>query len=653
MNREQAKENIQSRAAEYLKPDKSKKGYICPLCGSGSGKNGTGITTKDKIHYTCWAGCFTNADIIDIIGQQYGLTDYNSQLKKAAEIFNISFENDYTRTAAPAEKRTEPEEKTDLTNFFLKAYKDINKTDYPQKRGLSQNIIDRFKLGYIEAWQHPKAPNATPSPRLIIPTSKYSYIARDTRQEVPEVQKAYKKMKAGELSIFNKRALREAQKPIFIVEGEIDALSIIEAGGEAVGLGTITVVKKFLEEVKQARPKQPFIISLDNEEEIKTKEKVEKAIQDLENGLKSLNIRFYRYNVSGIYKDPNEALIADREAFIEAVKEAEELPGKEEQQAKEEYLKTSTDNYLQGFIDGITESVNTPFIPTGFKNLDNVLDGGLYEGLYIVGAISSLGKTTLVTQIADQVAQSGTDVIIFSLEMARAEIMAKSISRHTYQSVLKNGGKRANAKTSRGITTGKRYEHYNPAEMALINESIAEYSKYAKNIYTNEGIGDIGAEQIKETVKNHIKYTSRKPVIIIDYLQILAPYSDRATDKQNTDKSVMELKRISRDFKTPVIGISSFNRASYKEAVTMEAFKESGAIEYSSDILIGLQLKGAGKKDFEANEAKSKDPREIELIILKNRNGKTGEKIEYKYYAPFNLFIEVEESEYKTTKQAL
>ena len=189
--------------------------------------------------------------------------------------------------------------------------------------------------------------------------------------------------------------------------------------------------------------------------------------------------------------------------------------------------------------------------------------------------------------------------------------------------------------------------------MALINESIAEYSKYAKNIYINEGIGDIGAEQIKETVKNHIKYTGRKPVIIIDYLQILAPYSDRATEKQNTDKSVMELKRISRDFKTPVIGISSFNRASYKEAVTMEAFKESGAIEYSSDILIGLQLKGAGKKDFEANEAKSKDPREIELIILKNRNGKTGEKIEYKYYAPFNLFIEVEESEYKTTKQAL
>ena len=82
----------------------------------------------------------------------------------------------------------------------------------------------------------------------------------------------------------------------------------------------------------------------------------------------------------------------------------------------------------------------------------------------------------------------------------------------------------------------------------------------------------------------------------------------------------MELKRISRDFKTPVIGISSFNRDNYNNAVSMQSFKESGAIEYSSDILIGLQLKGAGQKDengkpFDPTEAKKKNPREIELVI--------------------------------------
>ena len=70
----------------------------------------------------------------------------------------------------------------------------------------------------------------------------------------------------------------------------------------------------------------------------------------------------------------------------------------------------------------------------------------------------------------------------------------------------------------------------------------------------------------------------------------------------------------------------------------MEAFKESGAIEYSSDVLIGLQLKGAGEKNFDANEEKKKSPREIELIILKNRNGSTGDKLGYRYYPLFNYF---------------
>jgi replicative DNA helicase len=284
--------------------------------------------------------------------------------------------------------------------------------------------------------------------------------------------------------------------------------------------------------------------------------------------------------------------------------------------------------------------VDTPCISTGFTKLDEALDGGLYEGLYIMGAISSLGKTTLIIQIADQIAQAGQDVLIFSLEMARTEIMAKSISRHTLQQVLSNGGDVRNAKTTRGITTGKRYLKYSKAEHEIINGALTAYGTYADRIYISEGIGDIGAEQIRETVKQHILFTGNTPVVIVDYLQILAPYNERATDKQNTDKAVLELKRISRDYKTPVIGISSFNRANYSVAVTMEAYKESGAIEYSGDVLLGLQLKGVGEKSFDANEAKKKNPREVELVVLKNRNGRTGDKLEYKYYPLFNYFKE-------------
>ena len=100
MNREEARQYIQERAADHLQPDNSRKGFICPICGSGSGKNGTGITTKDNVHFTCWAGCFTNEDIIDIIGREYQLTDYNSKLQKAAELFGITVESGYSRSSA-------------------------------------------------------------------------------------------------------------------------------------------------------------------------------------------------------------------------------------------------------------------------------------------------------------------------------------------------------------------------------------------------------------------------------------------------------------------------------------------------------------------------------------------------------------------------
>ena len=311
-----------------------------------------------------------------------------------------------------------------------------------------------------------------------------------------------------------------------------------------------------------------------------------------------------------------------------------------EQAEREAYLKTSTAHYLQSFIDGIPESVNTPCISTGFSSLDNVLDGGLYEGLYVIGAISSLGKTTLIAQIADQIAQAGTDVLFFSLEMARNELISKSVSRHTLIKAFESKIPISNAKTARGITTGKRYVNYSKAERELITSSIQAYSAYAEHIYISEGVGDIGAIQIREAVERHISLTGNKPVVIVDYLQILAPYNERFSDKQNNDKAMLELKRTSRDNKIPLIAISSFNRENYKEEVNMSAFKETGSIEYSSDVLIGLQLKGAGKKDFDATEEKKRDPRSIELVILKNRNGRVGDRLPFQYYPLFNFFKE-------------
>lgn len=652
MNRQEATEVAKEYLESYVESitEHSSKGnkraYVCPLCGSGTGRNKTGAftITPDGLSWKCFA-CDKGGDTLDLIGYVEGIDDYNSKLKRAGELFNVTIDIP-AREYQNQDKTAQNTDNTDTHNsihisvnenyleFYKQANKNIQATNYPEKRGLSKAILDHFKIGYVENWKHPNAPeNVTGSPRLIIPVTQTSYLARDTRDNIPDYQKQYAKTKVGGSDIFNGIAFTQnADQPIFIVEGEIDALSIMEVGGVAVALGSTSNAKKLVEMVRDKQLERPLILALDNDS------RGRKAQAELE---KLLQAQKTPYTVAvlteGAIKDPNEMLVKNREAFKALVKKAI----RNAKDDREKYLETSTDNYIQDFLNGIADSVNTPYIPTGFKGIDEALDGGLYEGLYIVGAISSLGKTTLVTQIADQVAKQGHDVLIFSLEMARSELMAKSISRHTVIEVLDKGGDMKNAKTVRGITAGVRYANYNDTEKELIKNAVTAYSDYAKHIYITEGVGDLGVNQIRATVEKHTRYTGNTPLVIVDYLQILAPANERATDKQNTDKAVMELKRISRDFKTPVIGISSFNRDNYNNAVSMQAFKESGAIEYSSDILIGLQLKGAGTKDFDVTEAKSKNPREIELVILKNRNGKTGTKIPLEFYPLFNYFTEM------------
>lgn len=655
MNRQEATEAVKERLTEYVESitDHSAKGnrkaYVCPICGSGTGRNKTGAftITPDGLSWKCFA-CVRGGDTLDLIGYIYDLTDYSAKLTRAGELFNLDIEapveyqkQDRTahNTDTQTNMHTDTKTETNYIDFYKQANENIQATKYPEKRGLSKAILNRFKIGYVENWKHPNAPENVPtSPRLIIPVTKTSYLARDTRENIPDYQKAYAKAKVGSSDIFNARAFIDyLDKPIFIVEGEIDALSIMEVGGVAVGLGSTSNYKKLAGLVKDKQLERPLILALDNDSRgRKTQEELGKLLQAQKTP----------YTIAVLTdqdaKDPNEMLVNNRDAFTARVEEAI----RNAKDDKEKYLETSTDNYIQDFLDGIADSVNTPCISTGFAMLDEALDGGLYEGLYIVGAISSLGKTTLVTQIADQIASKGHDVLIFSLEMARSEIMAKSISRHTIMEVLQTGEDTKNAKTVRGVTSGNRYEKYSNTEKELIKNAVQTYSGYAKHIYITEGVGDLGAQQIRETVEKHTRYTGNTPLVIVDYLQILAPYNERATDKQNTDKAVMELKRISRDFKTPVIGISSFNRDNYNNAVSMQAFKESGAIEYSSDILMGLQLKGAGDKDFDPTEAKKKNPREVELVILKNRNGQTGSKVPFEFYPMFNYFVENDNPQY-------
>ena len=123
----------------------------------------------------------------------------------------------------------------------------------------------------------------------------------------------------------------------------------------------------------------------------------------------------------------------------------------------------------------LRESRSAPAIPTGFPGLDRLLDGGLYPGLYILGAITSLGKTTFTLQLCDQIAAAGHDVLFYSLEMARQELTAKSISRITYELTRRKGLSQDKAKTTRGIMASKRWAGYSRDEMELMAEAIEDY----------------------------------------------------------------------------------------------------------------------------------------------------------------------------------
>lgn len=300
---------------------------------------------------------------------------------------------------------------------------------------------------------------------------------------------------------------------------------------------------------------------------------------------------------------------------------------------------------LEDFKKRVLSNSQPEAISTGFSELDLQLGGGFFAGLYFIGAISSLGKTTLVGQIANQIAAMGNDVMIFSLEMSCEELMAKDISRLTGVAGGNNNGL-----STRHILNKVR-SRWTDSDLKLIDTAFEVYEEIADHIYIQEGVGDISVEDVQEEVEKHIQETNKKPIVIIDYIQILAPYSEKySTDKQNVDKTVLELKRMSRDWGIPVIGISSLNRQNYRESISMAAFKESGSIEYSADVLLGLQFKGMGMEGFDIETAKQASPRDVELKILKNRNGPVGGIINFEYLPKINYFIEVVP---KTTPQRI
>lgn len=634
----------------FLQLDRQKKGYVCPYCQNGTGSTGDGIRLipNSNYLYKCFK-CGKSGDIFSFIGEYFKIHNFNDQLKKAMEIYGVTIDEHSNSTKNIIQSPNVLNSVTvskDVSSYLNDCHELVNQTDFFTKRGISKQSIDKFNLGFDPHFTEGTGGKVWKA--IIIPTSSETFEARNINIE-PNSENLgnCRYRKHGSTKIFNVSALTdEKEKPIFICEGSIDAISIIQSGGQAIALGSANNYPLLLKELQNITPKKPLIITFDPDE---TGIKHSKTLAE---ELEKLNIPYIQApNVIGDYHDPNDRFLKDNSGFCLEILKAMERTTKIKTPTdieKENYLKTSVSQCIEDFKAMISASASKPKLSTGFSKIDHILDGGLYTGLYIIGAISSLGKTTLTLQIADNLAQQGIDVLFFSLEQSKFELMSKSISRETFIFCKQHNLNINVAKSNLSILDGHRWKNYTQLENKVLNSAFNKYKNYSQNIFIHEGIGNISVSKIKDTIKKHISFTENKNLVVfIDYLQILSAPSgfERFTDKQIVDHNVTALKQLSRDFDIPIVVVSSLNRQNYFEEINMTSFKESGAIEYSSDVLIGLQLKGTGKNSFDLISAKEKNPREIEFCILKYRNGKVSSKgAELKYYPEFNYFETSNES---------
>ncbi|MBR0518588.1 toprim domain-containing protein [bacterium] len=666
--------NLDSYLSYFLDRDKQNKGFVCPVCQNGTGKDGDGIKKNpdNKDLWKCFK-CGKSFDVIGLLQEAKGI-NYPEAVRQIAEWANFDFtirkQGEPLETQkATVEPKTESVKEAD--DEAIKAYnkrkiqetqanftEDSKASEYLKSRGLYFDICKKYGLGYNTKYNS-----------VIIPTSESSFVFRS----IDSNAKVQKGNSEGKQSIFNitllekmaNDTLNQLEDKIFICEGWADCLSLLQSGFQALALNStqninilINKIKSFDSNQKEILKADSFLLALDKDNAGNTA--TNKLIEELKNiGFnKVFDVRNF---IITIGKDVNESYIADRETL--------------ETKANEIYKSSNTETIIKRLYEDGNSSINSlndlfksfeqprqKAISTGFDSLNKVLYGGFFTGLYILGAVSSLGKTSFALQVASQIAERGQDVLIFSLEMSKRELLAKIISRFTFEI---NRDSARNTIEILNNFTSKDDEAKAIRQKENRNSAFDRLKEFAHRIYISEGIGDININAIRERIEEHIKITGNTPFVLIDYVQIICPLDFKMTDKQATDRNITELKRISRDFNCVILGISSFNRESYKEEVSLTSFKESGAIEYGSDVLIGIQYKALEReekynpkvkentietdaqynkrkqvfyKDLETKRAKGEFI-PLQVKILKNRNGRTG-KADIYFKPPYNYFTD-------------
>lgn len=239
-------------------------------------------------------------------------------------------------------------------------------------------------------------------------------------------------------------------------------------------------------------------------------------------------------------------------------------------------------------------------IPTGFYDLDVFIGGLRNQSLTIIGARPSMGKTGIALKILEHVVlHEQQPVLLISLEMEARDIavrLATSYARVNNERVTRRDGLMVD-EFGRIATAHHVFEQAVWAVDPGPIRTVTQIAAVARRQKHGEGLA----------------------LLIVDYIQLVAPDDDRELRQEQIAKISRKLKILAKELDLPVIALSQLNRAAENredKRPRMADLRESGAIEQDADLVLLLHR----PEYYDLND----QPGIAELIVAKNRNGATG-----------------------------